>query len=229
MQPYFLPYGGYFQLISAVDVFIVYDNVKYTKRGWINRNRFLLNGKDAVFSLPLKGDSDLLDIRERTIAPDFDPDRLLRRIDAAYHGAPERAATMPLLEAILRYEDRNLFRFVHHSLSRTCAHLGIGTPIRISSEIPVDHELRHQDRVLALVAAAGASEYVNAIGGTELYSASAFRARGIELKFIRSRPFEYRQFDGAFVPDLSIVDMLMFNPIAAVRACVESNFELIDP
>ena len=82
---------------------------------------------------------------------------------------------------------------------------------------------------MALVAATGASEYVNAIGGTELYSASAFRAHGIELKFIRSRPFEYRQFDGAFVPDLSIVDMLMFNPIAAVRACVESNFELIDP
>ena len=58
MQPYFLPYIGYFQLIEAADVFVVYDNIKYTKKGWINRNRMLRNGSDMVFSLPLKKDSD---------------------------------------------------------------------------------------------------------------------------------------------------------------------------
>ena len=58
MQPYFLPYIGYFQLIAAVDVFIVYDNIKYTKKGWINRNRMLQNDQDVIFSLPLKNDSD---------------------------------------------------------------------------------------------------------------------------------------------------------------------------
>ena len=58
MQPYFLPYIGYFQLIAAVDLFVVYDNIKYTKKGWINRNRILQNGKDVTFSLPLKKDSD---------------------------------------------------------------------------------------------------------------------------------------------------------------------------
>jgi NADPH-dependent glutamate synthase beta subunit-like oxidoreductase len=71
MQPYFLPYIGYFQLIATVDRFIVYDNIKYTKKGWINRNRFLQNGKDATFSLPLKKDSDSLDICERELAADF--------------------------------------------------------------------------------------------------------------------------------------------------------------
>ena len=62
MQPYFFPYIGYFQLIAAVDQFIVYDNIKYTKKGWINRNRMLQNGKDVMFSLPLKSDSDFLDV-----------------------------------------------------------------------------------------------------------------------------------------------------------------------
>ena len=55
MQPYFLPYIGYWQLLSAVDQFVVYDNIKYTKKGWINRNRFLRDGTDAVFTIPLKG------------------------------------------------------------------------------------------------------------------------------------------------------------------------------
>ena len=71
MQPYLLPYVGYFQLIDAVDAFIVYDNIKYTKKGWINRNRYLLNGEAATFSLPLKKDSDDLDIRDRRLSADF--------------------------------------------------------------------------------------------------------------------------------------------------------------
>ena len=71
MQPYFLPYIGYFQLIAGVDMFIIYDNIKYTKKGWINRNRMLLNGKDAMFSLPLKNASDSLDIRERELTGEY--------------------------------------------------------------------------------------------------------------------------------------------------------------
>src|SRR5215467_5703628 len=88
MQPYFLPYIGYFQLIGAVDLFIVYDNIKYTKKGWINRNRMLLNGKDVMFSLPLRSASDSLDIRERELAADFSRDKLLKQIEGAYRRAP---------------------------------------------------------------------------------------------------------------------------------------------
>ena len=83
MQPYLLPYIGYFQLIRAVDVFVVYDNIKYTKKGWINRNRFLQNGADALFSVPLRKDSDFLDIRERHVAPDFNRAKLLNELREA--------------------------------------------------------------------------------------------------------------------------------------------------
>lgn len=217
MQPYFMPYIGYFQLIAAVDSFIVYDNIKYTKKGWINRNRMLQNGKDEMFSLPLKSGSDSLDVCERELAGDFNRDKLLNQFKGAYRRAPYFEQTFPLIERIVRYEDANLFRFLHHSMVKTCEHLGIGAEIRVSSAIAIDHDLRGQDKVLALCEAVGATTYINAIGGMELYSKDVFRERGIELKFIQSLPFEYGQFGNVFVPWLSIVDVMMFNELPVIR------------
>jgi hypothetical protein len=227
MQPYFLPYVGYFQLIAAADLFIVYDNIKYTKKGWINRNRILQNGQDATISLPLKKDSDHLDVRDRALAADFEREKLLNQLREAYRRAPHFDRTFPLVERILRHPETNLFGFLHHSIAATCAHLGIATPIRISSQVDIDHGLRNQDKVLALCEAVGATTYVNAIGGIELYSRDAFLARGIELKFIRSLPFEYAQFGAPFVPWLSIVDEMMFNPPDALQQRIASHYELI--
>ena len=227
MQPYFFPYIGYFQLIAAVDQFIVYDNIKYTKKGWINRNRMLKNGKDEMFSLPLKSDSDYLDICERELAADFNRDKLLNQIKSAYRRAPYFAQTFPVVEQIVRYEDANLFRFLHHSIVKTCEHLEIKTEIKISSSLAIDHGLKNQDKVLSLCEAVGASTYVNAIGGKELYSKETFREKSLELKFIQSKPFEYPQFDNEFVPWLSIIDVMMFNPLDTIRTCISTNYELI--
>ena len=227
MQPYFFPYIGYFQLIAAVDLFVVYDNIKYTKKGWINRNRILQNGKDVTFSLPLKNDSDSLDIRERELAADFRCEKLLNQIEGAYRSAPYFSSTFPLIDLAVRYKETNLFRFLHHSIVKTCEHLGITTKIRISSGVAIDHGLRSQDKVLALCEAVGANTYVNASGGTELYSKRAFQGKGLELKFIQSKPFEYRQFGDAFVPWLSIIDVLMFNPLDVIRTCISTNYELL--
>ncbi len=227
MQPYFFPYIGYFQLIQAVDQFIVYDNIKYTKKGWINRNRILHNGKDQVFSLPLKSDSDYLNVCERELAADFNCNKLLNQIRGAYHRAPYFGQTFPLLEQVVRYEGANLFHFLHNSIVTTCEHLGIKTEIRISSDIAIDHDLKNQDKVLALCETVGASTYVNAIGGMELYSKETFREKGIELKFIRSKPFEYRQFGDAFVPWLSIIDVMMFNSKEEISECIFNNYDLI--
>jgi hypothetical protein len=110
---------------------------------------------------------------------------------------------------------------------RLSEYLGIKTEIRISSEIAIDHELKSQDKVLALCKAVGADTYINTIGGVELYAKDDFRIQGIDLKFIKARPFEYAQFGAPFVPWLSIVDVLMFNPLNTVRACINENYELI--
>lgn len=227
MQPYFLPYIGYFQLIAAVDVFIVYDNIKYTKKGWINRNRMLQNGNDVMFSLPLRSDSDYLDVCERELAADFNRDKLLNQFMGAYRRAPYFEQTYSLLEPIVRHEDTNLFRFLHHSIVKICEHLGITTQIRISSDIAINHKLKNQDKVLALCEALGATTYVNAIGGMELYSKEVFQDKGIDLKFIQSLPFEYPQFGNMFVPWLSIIDVMMFNSGEVTLANITGNFDLI--
>lgn len=227
MQPYFLPYIGYFQLIAAADVFIVYDNIKYTKKGWINRNRILQNGSDVTFSLPLKKDSDHLNVDQRELAINFDRTKLLNQFKGAYSRAPYFTHIFPLLECIVRHEEGNLFRYIHHGLLKTCEYLGVTTEVKVSSEVLIDHDLRGQDKVLALCQALNADTYINAIGGMDLYSKENFLENGIKLQFIKSKSFEYPQFGAPFVPWLSIVDVLMFNPIDLVRERIRSHYDLI--
>lgn len=227
MQPYVFPYIGYFQLVAAVDAFIVYDNIKYTKKGWINRNRYLLNGEPATFSLPLRKDADELDIRDRQLAADFNRGKLAGQLREAYRKAPCFADTLPLVEDVVGYPEDNLFVFLHHGLAATCRHLGITTPIMVSSGIDVDHSLRSQDRVIALARAVGATEYINPIGGLELYSKEEFARHGLSLGFLRSRPIEYPQFGRDFVPWLSIVDVLMFNGAGTTREALLPQFDVV--
>lgn len=227
MQPYLFPYIGYFQLIGAVDLFIIYDNIKYTKKGWINRNRLLQSGRDVMFSLPLKSASDSLDVCQRELAASFDRASLLNQVAGAYRRAPHFAETFALVERCIGFADSNLFRFLHHALIETCRHLDIGTDVRISSDVDIDHDLKGQERVLAMCSAVGASTYINAIGGLDLYADETFRARGIDLKFLRARRFEYAQFENEFVPWLSIIDVMMFNPRASIACSLLGDFDLI--
>jgi hypothetical protein len=227
MQPYFLPYIGYFQLIAAVDLFVVYDNIKYTKKGWINRNRFLQNGKDAMFSLSLKKDSDSLDVCERELASDFDRERLLNQLRGAYRRAPHFEQTFPLIEQVVWYPEPNLFLFLYNGIAQVCAHLGITTKIIVSSEVDIDHQQRAQDKVLALCEALDATAYLNAIGGVELYSKKTFQEKGIELQFIKSLPFEYAQYSEPFVPWLSIIDVMMFNPLSGVQQSIKHGYTFV--
>lgn len=227
MQPYFMPYIGYYQLIAAVDKFIVYDNIKYTKKGWINRNRLLVNGRDEFFTLPLRGGSDSLDIRDRELAVDFDRDKLLNQLRGAYLRAPYFENTLLLIERIVRYEDTNLFNFLLNSIDKTCTHLGISTSIQVSSNLAIDHELKGQNKVLAICDEVRASTYINSFGGQELYSKENFMERGLNLKFIKAKPLEYPQFGNQFVPWLSIIDVMMFNPIETVRTAIAKNYDLL--
>jgi hypothetical protein len=226
MQPYFLPYIGYFQLLAATDLFVIYDNIKYTKKGWINRNRFLLNGVAADFVLPLKKDSDFLDVRDRRLAEDFDRGKLLNRFREAYRKAPHFNEVFPLLEALVSNPETDLFQFIHHSVRAICQRLGIGTRIIPSSTLEIDHTLKSQDKVLAICRHLGAHTYINAIGGRELYSREVFFEEGIELRFIQAQPMEYPQLGGPFVPWLSILDVMMFNTPEQIQGML-SHYELI--
>ncbi len=219
MQPYFFPYIGYFQLINAVDEFVVYDNIEFSKNGWVHRNRILQNGKDIFITLPLRKDSDFLFIDQRFLADVWPEQRtkMLNRIAAAYRKAPYFSHVLPLFEKCIFFSDLNLFRFLLHSLEETKKFLEIPTPIIVSSTLPINHHLRSQEKVIALCRCQGATEYINPIGGLDLYEKSKFLDFEISLKFLAADEINYPQFGVSFLPFLSIIDVMMFNSVKQVR------------
>jgi hypothetical protein len=219
MQPYFFPYIGYFQLMNAVDEFIVYDNIEFTKKGWINRNRILVNGQDAYITLPLKKDSDFLDVVDRYL-PEIWPDerrKLLNRLTESYRKAPYFKTVFPIIEDSTKIQETNLFRFLLSTLTVVRDYLGITTPFVVSSSVEIDHTLRAEEKVIALCKARGADVYINPIGGLELYSKERFRQNNIDLLFLKADNVRYPQLSNEFVPFLSIIDVMMFNPRERIR------------
>lgn len=228
MQPYFLPYIGYFQLIRGVDEFIVYDNIQFSKKGWFHRNRMLQNGKDEYFSLSLKKDSDYLDVVQRQLSENWEADKskILRKISENYKKAPFFEEVYPKIEAIFNFNDSNLFRFILNSMTEICDFLDIKTKITISSNIEIDHSLKSQEKVIALVKASQGKTYLNPIGGLELYSPSDFEKQGLKLEFHKAKPLQYPQFKNEFVPWLSILDLMMFNHKEQIKEWLD-HFEII--
>jgi hypothetical protein len=221
MQPYLFPYLGYFQLLAAVDRFVVYDDVTFIKQGWINRNRMLINGEAAFFTVPLAHSSSRVAIRDTRIsdAPQHRnwPEKLMRSFDSAYGRAPEFARTRPVVEGVLARATSRIADLALDSIKSVADRLDIRTAIVGTSSAYGNAHLHGEDRVLAICKAEKASRYINLSGGRALYSRDRFQAEGIELRFIEPRSIEYPQFGGAFVPWLSMVDVLMFNPVERVR------------
>ena len=228
MQPYFFPYIGYFQLMNAVDEFVVYDNIEFTKKGWINRNRILANGKDSFITLPLKKDSDYLDVRDRHLANSWDSERvkMLNRIKESYKKAKQFDSVYPVIEKCILFDEFNLFNFILNSLNQIREHLEIQADLIVSSSIPVDHALKAEKKVIAICKARNANTYVNPIGGIQLYKKDEFKNQSINLHFLKANDFEYKQFNDEFVPWLSIIDVMMFNSEEKIKEYLNSYYTL---
>ncbi len=227
MQAYFMPYIGYFQLINAVDEFVIYDNIQYTKKGWINRNRILQGEREQYITLPLKKASDFLNIGERFLSEAFDRNKLVRQIRTAYHKAPYYAEVSEWLQSIICFEENNLFTYIYHSVKEVCRYLDITTPILISSQLSYDEALRGQDKVIAICRERQCDRYINAIGGMKLYQTAAFQKEKMELLFLKSWLREYPQYKNEFIPALSIIDVMMFNSRERIKQMLQ-EYDLIE-
>jgi len=217
MQPYFLPYIGYWQLLAASDVFVIYDNIEYTKKGWINRNRMLTNNEPKGFTIPLAKGSDYLNINERIISPTFNKIKLLSQTKTAYSKAPYFDQGYRILEELLMFDETNLFKFIHNSVLIIARELEIETDLIVSSTIDINHSMKSSEKVLAICKELGASMYINPIGGINLYDKNEFASFDIHLCFLRSGDIVYKQYTEPFVPSLSILDLLMFNSFDNIK------------
>ena len=227
MQPYFFPYIGYFQLIANSDVFVIYDDVNFIKKGWINRNSILVNNTSYLFSMPLQNVSQNKLINEIFIT-DLDKWKtdLLKTISSSYKKAPFYQDVYPLIEKIISFDELNLALYIQNSLQNLCAYLNLNTKLIMSSEIVKNNDLRGENKIIDICLQLGATQYVNAIGGIELYTQENFQVKNIDLKFIKSENIIYQQFKNEFKPWLSIIDVIMFNSVEDTRMLL-NKFELI--
>jgi hypothetical protein len=230
MQPYFFPYIGYFQLVAAVNKFVIYDDVNFIKGGWINRNNILINKKSNLFTVPLiKASSNTL-INDTKINLKFYniwKVKFLRSLVQSYKKAPYFTDVYNLIENVLEINENDLIsELAVNSIKNVIDYLQLETEFCKTSENYNNKTKIGQERVLDICGIEKASQYINPIGGIELYSKNSFKENGIVLNFIKSKPIIYTQFDNDFSPWLSIIDVLMFNSVSEVNKMV-NQYELV--
>jgi hypothetical protein len=214
MQPYLFPYLGYFQLINVADKYVAYDDVNFIKQGWINRNKILVNNKEYVFTVPLKNISSFKLIKETEINHSLYgewKEKFITSINYAYKEAPYFQSITSLIKSVFEKEVSYISELAYNSIRSVCDYLNVKTILIDSSECYQNRHLKSQDRIIDICKLEHASEYVNMIGGKDLYSAAAFTANNIQLKFIEPHSISYVRNRVEQLANLSIIDVLMFN------------------
>jgi len=229
MQPYIFPYLGYFQLVNAVELFVFYDDVNFIKRGWVNRNRIIVNGKDFMFTVPLVKASQNNSIKESYINKESYDDwkkKFLLTIEHSYKKAPQFESINSLVMKALNKEHNSVSDLAIDSIKSVSEYLGIKTKFITSSDKYQNKNLERQERLIDICKIEGADYYINALGGQELYVKGDFSKQNIKLDFIKPILGEYKQFDHKFVPGLSIIDALMFNSKKEIKKML-SDYQLV--
>lgn len=228
MQPYFMPYIGYWQLLQAVDKFVILDDVNYIKKGWINRNQIIVNNSASFFTIPLVKASQNKLIKDIDIfEPNTAKEKLWRQLELAYANAQEYKSWSVFLKDLVFFEEKNLSGYIENSIRRIEKEFGMNTEILLSSELNKNEALRGEERILNICKILGAELYINPIGGKMLYHAEAFMEYGMELKFIRTENLEYKQRQEAFIPNLSMFDVLFCNEKSKIQEFLRM-YELVD-
>ena len=231
MQPYIFPYIGYFQLIQAVDVFVFYDDVNFIKQGWINRNKILVKNEALLFTVPLKKISSFKKINEVTINPSLYPKwkkKFLKSIEQNYSKAPNYELTYNIINNTLEGgEKKSISELAILSIKSISDYLNLGAKFELSS---VNHtcseKLDRTDLLISICKKTGIKNYINALGGQELYSKKDFLKYEINLLFLNPQIKPYSQYANDFVPGISMIDVLMFN---SKKECLQliNDYELL--
>jgi hypothetical protein len=210
MQPYFLPYIGYFQLMAAVDKFVILDDVNFINRGWINRNRLLLHNKISWMTIPLTEASQNKTIRDIHIQPDGGWKRkLLQTVNHSYCRAGNMQLIFPLFESLIDRASGNLSDFLCSVLVDIHKLLALECHIVPSSSIFIKSGLSGAERILDICVKEHASHYINPIGGMNLYEADQFSKENIQLQFLESS-IPHLEIGNMQTGDLSLIHLLMF-------------------
>ena len=231
MQPYVFPYLGYFQLIRAVDRFVIFDDVHFIKRGWIHRNAILSNGQALRFTIPLNRASQHKLINETELHPvEYAAwqQKFLKTLRQNYKSAPHFASVFSIVEKVLNEPGPTIATLATASLRAVADYLQLSTTFVVSSSLTYDRNTKGQEKILTIVQEQEASVYINPPGGAELYEPKAFAEKEVWLQFIQPHEVSYPQFKEPFVPNLSILDVMMFNDSSQIQQLLQ-QYDLISP
>lgn len=227
MQPYFFPYIGYWQLIHAADRFVVYDDVNYIMRGWINRNRIINHGDSVFLTAPIAHASPNKRICDSALQSHADwRNKMLKTLNYTYGKAPHFKTAFPILEEIILFNSLNLSGFLTNQLQTIARYLAIDTEFITTSQHYDNQQLSRQERVIDICKRESASLCINPQGGTLLYDREIFLQNDITLKFLIPNPVPYKQFSDTHLPWLSIIDIMMFNSQAEIRTMLD-KYQLV--
>lgn len=221
MQPYLFPYIGYFQLIMPSDIFVIYDDVNFIKRGYINRNNILSNGSAQRFTIPVINGSQNSLIKD--VAYHEDVKKIITAFQHAYSKAPFFNDIFPIIEDILNYPERDVPSLCKYSYERIFDYLEINKKVIYSSSLDYDRTQTADQKLVSICKLLDGTTYINSPGGRELYNKSMFEPSGIELNFIEPSIEKYTQYGAKeFIPYLSIIDILMNNDKSEVVRLVST-------
>jgi hypothetical protein len=225
MQPYFFPYLGYFQLIAAVDRFVILDDVPLSDQAnWVRRNRWLTGGVPEYFTVPLQRWHRGTLIENVNICESRPwRHKMLQGLRYRYAAAAQFASVAALVERTLSLQTEQISELAKASVTEVMQFLGLSTSV-VSSAQYGNASMRGAERILDICRLERATQYLNLPGGALLYNASDFEDKRIALKFIDPALPPYKQGNAAaFVPSLSIIDVLMHNSVNQVNAMLSAN------
>ncbi|MEM5564599.1 WbqC family protein [Psychroserpens sp. AS72] len=222
MQPYLFPYIGYFQMVSASEIFVFYDNVDYIQRGFINRNNLLSSNGKQYFTVPVKKSSLGTKINEVFIS-DYDTwkTKFLTQIKFTYSKAPFFDSIYEVLENFLQKKKYFMIsEFSSESVIMILEYLNIQNHILFSSEIKEFKDINDKvEKLEYILNRLEARTILLPPGSKQLYM--DWEPINIEKKILEMPEIFYKQFDYQFVENLSIIDVLMFNEPEKVRWFIE--------
>ncbi|MEG9328951.1 WbqC family protein [Salinimicrobium catena] len=214
MQPYFFPYLGYFQLINVSHTFVFYDDVNFITRGWINRNKIKVNNNSFLFTIPLENASQNKLINQIYIDKKRFQSwkrKFQETLKQNYCKTPYYKDIQPIIESVLNFETQSIGNISKRSILKILEYLEIDKNVIESSKIFNNQELKSQERIINICQRTGANIYLNMIGGRHLYKMEDFDSNNISLQFLSPNRIEYPQEGSDFIPNLSIIDVLMNN------------------
>ena len=232
MQPYFFPYIGYFQLMSIVDHWVVFDDIQFIDKGWVNRNRILhpdIKKEWQYITVPLSKRRQFDKICDIEINARVNwRDQIMGKLTSYKRKAPHYNQTVDFLGDCFETSETNLSRFLVTLLKKSADLLEIDTKLTVQSEMGLElGEIEHPGQwALRICEKMNASEYINPYGGAGLFEEQEYEDVGIKIRFHRPLLREYSQRRDGFVPGLSLIDVLMWNSISEIRDNLLNEYQI---